>query len=542
MSNALIRRLTCANDDDDGPAQVQAAPAALPAVVASDDPPLILKQFARLLVQQNLIKDILISRVTIRASLRVLESDVRKGQIGYTQRMELLVDDVNGGDPSKWWESVSNPSMSLPYALGVMLTSYDAAEMPIDTQISLRGFQTEHELRMGVRATRDTSCRDHIMLGNTAVPTGSPAVSLLTRPLVCTEPLTGKAFGSVEAIGFSSKQFWKLVVRVADKKTASVARLFTRTTYEPASDVHHSDSAPRNGYSLVPLSYRFTSLIERVHVYLTLQRIRRESVYEILPEAIDPSTYELPTTSTHLIFETNALVSAVRFIDERLVDVHPTFQPSELHATIEPLQYDSWTEAWEARENMTRSLNAVATTRGEVRRRVPYSGENKSLSCQVCFVIYYAIMRQNQMAAIERYITDADADTSSLNEDGTRDQPIAATPRKPLFLGTVDSIDDSKHESMHGSDGKPYVDWNKILPATALVTTTSSTTAVRTASVTTDSSDEGEDGELMYASAAPTPRGNDTLDDATIKDTLPPDGMSSTLRSEDMKFETIAYE
>lgn len=395
---------TRADDSSIGePAEQQAQPPSNEMRVHDIEVPMIVRKFARVLKRENLVRRTKISCVMLRAELRVLESDVRRGVVGYSQKMGLFVDatDTGGCDPKRWWQAINDTLFSMPYALSALLVGYDASEMPFDTQISLRGFSTETERELGTRTPTDAELRDHILYADRVVPRGSKPFSLLTRPLVCEEPITGVTFASIEAVGFSSQDFWsnRVARRVPESKAASVARLFARPPPDSAAAaaVHGSDSGGR-GFYYVPLEYHYTSLLVRVHVYLTLQALRRDSVYEIDAESIDPATYELPTNSKFVIFESGSLMAAIRYIDERLVNVHPVFQPGRLRAMLEPHQYNNWTDAWNSRQNTGRTLNAVSQAHGEAQRRVEYAGESKTLSCHATFLIFYATFRRESIA------------------------------------------------------------------------------------------------------------------------------------------------
>lgn len=397
MSADLVRKVfPCFNVDDKAHVGGAVTEAATVRGVSANDVPTILRKFTRVLATQKMLGYTKLDHVVLRARLQVQESDVRRGVIGYQQTMQLLIDD-NATSHEQWQARFTDPRCSMPHALSVLLVSYDASQMPFDTQISLRGFDTEYERRMGERVPCDSSLRDYIMLAESAKPRGDSPFALLTRPLVCTEALTMVEFASIEAIGFSSRTFWKYIVqRVSEGKAASMARLFSRSVVTDAPALSaDSDSAGSGAlYYTVPLAYRFTSLLTRVHVYLTLQRLRRESVYELDLDSVDSAVYQLPSTSEFVIFERSSLHAVVRYIDERLADVHPIFHPSKLRVTIEPVNSESWTHAWTARNNAGRVLDALALANGSSKRVVECVGESKELSCEATFIVYYALFRQ----------------------------------------------------------------------------------------------------------------------------------------------------
>lgn len=471
MSAGLVKKLLpCVDIEEDKKQPVQANGHTPKPEPALERTPTIMIRFSQVLKQQKMQQHTAIGAVLLRAKLQVLESDVRQNRlVGVSQLMELTVDerDIGGSgasSPQEWWERHRGPQCSLPYALSVSLISYDARQMPLDTQISLLGFETEFERRMGERVPRDSSMRDHILIGKHEMPLGDKPRTLLTRPLVCTEPLTKLSFASVEAVGFNSAYFWKEQARrVPESKRARIARLFFRgppTELNDATMQHGSDSGSRVAYFTVPLAYRYTSLIQRVHVYLTLQQLRRESVYEIDVDSIDPAVYELPSTSQHYIFEQSSLNAAVRYIDERLVDVHPTFDPKRLKVMLEPLTFDSWTDAWLARENVARTLDNNAHI--EQRRRVYLPGERQNLTCEAVFRVYFAVFRQSVLDPAPRAAADAETESET-------DVPSSQTDVSlPSYVGVPRTSPRTDVAPVESGGSNDYGSWRDFLPPGAL--------------------------------------------------------------------------
>jgi hypothetical protein len=443
MSGGLVRKVfPCLGDEErahtgNPTTSHDAVAAASVRGVSASDVPTILRKFTRVLSTQKMLAYTKIDHVVLRARLQVQESDVRRGVIGYQQTMQLLIDDSTNRQ-EEWQARFADPRNSLPHALSVLMVSYDASQMPFDTQISLRGFDTEYERRMGERVPCDSSLRDYIMLAESAKPRGDTPFALLTRPLACTEALTRVDFASVEAIGFNSRHFLKKIAqRVTEAKVASVSRLFSRTIVADAPALSGDSDSGATGalYYTVPLSYRYASLMTRLHIYLTLQRLRRESVYELDVDSVDSALYQLPATSEYVIFERSSLYAVVRYIDERLIDVHPVFQPAKLRVTIEPVNSESWTHAWTARNNTGRALDALALANGSAHRVVECVGENKQLSCEATFIIYYAVFRRETHGDPLHALLSSDTTNSLENESVEDDEESYTTqtevPQEP---------------------------------------------------------------------------------------------------------------
>jgi hypothetical protein len=410
----------------------------------STETPAIVIEFAQLLTSRNMLSYVDLRRVALRAHLRVQESRVRQNKISTVQQMRLVVD---GSDqsPADWWRQFNDQRLSLPFALSVSLLGYNASKMPIDTQISLRGMRTMYERRMGSRNSGDSLLRDHILIGRHAAARpsrGGQAFSMLTRPLVCHEPLTGMRFGSIEAVGFDEALFWRDYARpVTDQ--ARVARLFSRT--HDRDMLSSPSSAP---FYLVELSYRYTALLMRVHAYLTLQQMRRESVYEIDEQSVDPACYQVPNDSNHVIFDASSLNAAVRFVVDRLVDVHPSFHPSDLSVTLEPFAYASWTDAWQALDNRQASLaDADRVNNNYLQRSVGVHDRTAGAAAddsqryyeiEAAFVIYFAVFDRSRLPPTME----------------ARPNPHMTTEQFNAFIGLNNAADDSEtqHYSMSSTD------------------------------------------------------------------------------------------
>lgn len=377
--------------------------------------PNMLKNMARVLVEQNLRKDVFVQKVLLRASCRLRESDLRSGKSGRTQTMDLMIDpdDGGGGDdatksaavtPDEWWRWLNQGDCTLPYALAVQLVGYDMSQMPFDLQVTLKGFATSGGRYMADRAFTyiDAPLNDVIVRRGCKVPrhTQTPE-SLLSRPLVCTERLTGVRFASIEAVGFDSRYFWALVaVRANEAKNSDYARFFvslgtSATVGGDPSALHGSASnSGRYGFYYVPKKYRFTSLLVRVHTYLVLQRVRHESTYEIEPDAINARHYKLQETDENVIFEANSLKEVVRYVDDCLVNAHPLFFPMKCTANLQPVMHTSWMDAWTAYRNAENARNVIEQVRSAGVEYHRLDQEDKEFTCTLEFLIHFVVFRQ----------------------------------------------------------------------------------------------------------------------------------------------------
>lgn len=355
-----------------------------------NEKPLIVGRFEELVAEQGLGEYIQTSCVVGHATFEVSEEDVRRGRVKHDQEMVI---EVAGPLRTRLAVDCALTGSYAPHALSVVLAGFDTRDMPFDLQLSVNGMQLSKEAQLGRRKAGDSCLRDYILLSNSYEPRGrANACTLLTRPLVCEDPVTGARFGSVEAIGFDSVHLLNNVLEKVEESDdpqmaahcARLARLFGArqgtlgslglfdSVNQSAASARHT---PRKRFYLLPTIYPYTSLLTRVHIYLTMRALRESRAHGIPNSSIDRSMYELPYASDKLVFPAPELEEVIEFINTHLLDVHPRFDPLRLSATITPFAHPSWIDAWNARRAL--------------RRTAPH--ENQLFRCTITLLIYYAL-------------------------------------------------------------------------------------------------------------------------------------------------------
>lgn len=386
---------------------VQAGNPALPAKVVplEIEVPAIVDSFDRLLKEHQLADHTKTGFVVLNASFQVDESAVRRGTLSLERDMNISV----GGElKRRIFIDSAHTTRREAHALSVVLTAFDMSEMPFDCQLSMRGFRLAQERRLGQRQQSDACLRDYILLAKRKQQRGQRRPdTLLVRPLVCQCPLTGTRFGSIEATGFKSTDLFQKVVELVDEssdpeRAGALAKLFGRRRstlgdelFDSAVGSSADGHASTKRFYLLPYAYQYTALIVRVHTYLTMRALRQSRAHSIPEQSIDFSLYELPFSSKHLIVPADELQMVVAFIDNNLVDVHPTFDPLGLGATLAPFGYPSWTEAWNANV-------------GDRRARKGY--KEAVFKCNATLIVFYAFLEPQSPPVSD---TEAEADESS---------------------------------------------------------------------------------------------------------------------------------
>jgi len=408
MSSGLVRKvLGCADSDyeeDDGatPTIVLKAPPATAAqngaAVGAAHPPMplerevpsMVRHFVTLLDEQGRMPETQLGVVWADAHFEIDEAAVRRGMARFDQPMDVA---ISGALRHKL--AVDRRLHGLaPHALSVVLASYDTRPMPFDMQLSIGGMRLSAEPRLGERRDSDACLRDYVLPRSAERPRGGDdePIALLTRPLVCEESLTDTRFGSIEAIGFDSADLFERVVQLVDRETdprrcerlallfgarqGSLGALGALFGGDAQSAAAHHSTPRRRRFCLLPIGYEFTSLLVRVHIYLTMRALRHSRVHEVPRDAIDRSLYELPYSSELLVFPHDELHEVVDFINRNLVDVHPQFDPFRITAHLAPFDQASWTKAW-----------------SDAKPSAP-PAPNGTLRCSVKLIVFYALLPQ----------------------------------------------------------------------------------------------------------------------------------------------------
>ncbi len=355
-----------------------------------DETPVLVREMDALLKAAALVGSAVdkarIGYAILRAEFDVSESDIRRGQLELECPMRVS---FIGNAPNHIGIDTALAGTK-PYALSAALVGYDTRALPFDVQVALTGVSDADSLR------------DCILLGRDLAERGSKTCkphALLTRPLVCHEPLTGSSFGSIEAIGFDAQQLRSNVlehVTAADQpeRAQRFAQLFGQRQAALANlgvllDATLSCAGGGGGsgasqllrsFYLVPTVYEFTKLLVRVHLFLTMRAVR---IARISSPAIDMSLYEVPYSRGHMVFPAAELDEVIDFINTHLVGAHPSFLAGSLSARISPFNYASWSDAWS---------NVVAPHDPAV----PL--DERRLSCAAEFVIFYVSFARGTVA------------------------------------------------------------------------------------------------------------------------------------------------
>lgn len=368
-----------------------------------------------------------IGYVLMHAQVDVSESDIRRGQLAPEQPMRV---EFRGANAHHLGIDMAL-AQTMPYALSATLVGYDTRALPFDAQLSLTGMTDAEALRSCILLSRD-----HVERGKTCKPH-----ALLTRPLVCHEPRTGVQFSSIEAIGFDALQLRNNVlehVTFAEQpeRTMRLAQLFGQRQAALAglgalldatmssAGAASSSTLLRNFY-LVPTVYEFTSLLARVHLFLTMRAVR---VARTTNQAtLDTSLYEVPFSRGHMVFPASELDEVIEFISAHLADAHPKFTAKSIGVRIAPFNYANWSDAW----------TAVVAPHDPA---VP--PDERRLSCSADFVIFYVSFARGTVAG------DAQARPLAPAATTTKLTFSAPKPKLSYYGPLTDDEDDDDDETL----------------------------------------------------------------------------------------------
>jgi len=325
-----------------------------PMPLEAEVPPVI-SHFISILDEHGLTERFRLGVVCADVSFCIVEEQVRRGLTSFEQEMSVSISGVLRR------KVVLERQINgvAPHALSIVLASHDASDMPFDTQLSLTGLSLQNEERLGHARQTDAALRDQVLLRKSYEPRGGDKQrTMLSRPLVCQESVTGTRFGSIEAIGFDSARLFDSVVTLVDsdrepEHSRQLARLFG-PRQSPLGAILQASAGGRTAdtshrrlrFYLLPIEYEYTYLLARVYIYLVVHALRNSRIYELPPETIDHSFYEVPFSSEHLVFTHADLHQVVDFVNDHLVGVHPQFDPHRIRARLTPFGNASWVDAW----------------------------------------------------------------------------------------------------------------------------------------------------------------------------------------------------
>ena len=379
--------------------------------------PPIVQQFITLIKEQELAVHHKIGFVVFDTVVKISESDMRRGTLAFERDMNVTV----GGElRHRIMIDCAQTQRQRPHALSVVLSAFDMSQMPFDCQLMLRGFELAQEKRLGQRKKSDALLRDCVLVANKAQSRGMfEPDALLTRPLVCRDPVTGITFGSVEAIGFSSRDLFRNVVVLINERTDArrarqLARLFGQEEH--------------SGFYLLPRDYQYTSLLTRVYAYLKLRQLRAQGDGDF-----DRCEYELPFASDTIVMPARDMENVVEFIDSKLVDVHPVFDPTAVSMSLSPFGYASWTEAWNDR---------VGESRAAVR-----GFKEREFQCKATLLAFYAFFEPRSPACSDNEESASSSSSHSSFSLYPEEDSVIAVPEQ---MNTVSTVTTSSSESSGG--------------------------------------------------------------------------------------------
>lgn len=356
----------------------------------TDEVPAVMENFEDLLIAQGQLDardpQAHLGYVRAHAHFEISETAVRRGLVSVDQPMSVQIT----GDLRHQMPIDFTFKTGAPYALAVVLASYDATGIPFDTQLSIGGMRL-----LEANGASHTCLRDFILQAGSLWPRGTPQ-TLLTRAFTCEDPITHVKFGSVEAIGFNAKYLRDNILELVDESeqpeyTRRLAQLFgarqstvgTVGLFDnaggsggAASFDAASQHSPLRRFYLMPVIYEYTSLLVRVHVYLTMRALRLSRAHGLPHQQIDMSLYELPQLSKKIVFPAAEMDEVIDFVNVYLVGVHPIFDPSSISAHLAPIEHKNWADAWNT--------------------CVPDG--DKKIECGVTLLIYYAMFNRGTSA------------------------------------------------------------------------------------------------------------------------------------------------
>lgn len=283
--------------------------------------------------------------------------------------------------------------------LSAHVIQYETMNMPVDTVVSLRDSASGTSLSGGTLL-----CTDEELDLN-----GTPQV-LFGNSVVFRDSMSGIAFSSIEAVGFNSIDFHQIAKQVPQHDVPAVAKLFscysfqrTRARAKLRCEKHHNHS--HQCFFLVPRSYQYMSLINRVYIYMSINSARNEchrnglcfSHYDRQPQ----NMFQLPETKQCCIIECDALWNAVKFIDDHLVGAHLPFNVDTLNIRVQPLllgalemnnitseghaDAEKWARTWEERSQYYKAENLPQPLKMSIRLRC---------------LVYYMVLKSNLLHRI----------------------------------------------------------------------------------------------------------------------------------------------
>ena len=411
MSGGLVRLIRSAF----GTKQEEAAAPASPGATVDQRPPLI-RHIEQLLTERYGAQCPKIYRYRMTSQLSLHQSQDGTLKPSYTNQFwwserehrELFEDD---GEPQQ-----------LPLVLHIERVAYETTRMPIDVQIEFCGLRPQFVIGTREQSLDRTRAplRDDILLANQ--PLMRDRNTLLSSALLYSEPVTGAHFCSVEAIGFHASSFFAMLQRVPESMANRIQRLFwsRHEALSPGNStksLHHSTGV--GAFYMVPLSNRYTPLVRNVHTYLAVQQACLDPGFHF--DTVDSALFDLPCTSTAVIFEHADLHRAVDFIEDRLLGTHPRIHPNHTGLVMEPAAHVDWPSVILEREY----------------RPDVDAGGYLGLVCTVQLVVYYVFVdRAEEQPPLARSHSDIDDVASSYDECDsvefvTPRTAAAGTPRVP---------------------------------------------------------------------------------------------------------------
>lgn len=301
--------------------------------------PLEISRLVKFIEDENLQQRFMPGRLFMNFSFEICEDpqSETKGQ----QRQEIDVEFLND-DAMTVEDFFRRPAK--PRLLCAFATAHSGTRMPVDTIFGLKSKEVQQPTSSG-NGSGNAYTSGSILL-HRFTSENREVLPLYGNALIFEEPLTKTRFSSIEAINFSSVDFYlHIAKRVEIADAPHIARLFCINNYQRLMRRQHipcmRHAISDQCFFLVPLKYAYQSLLTRVHIYLSVRQHHADQ-YHLSSSASgdvlnnDPSIYILPKTPDFVIFDCDSLSNVIQFIDSQLINAHPLFNLSDIRGFLRP--------------------------------------------------------------------------------------------------------------------------------------------------------------------------------------------------------------
>jgi hypothetical protein len=273
-------------------------------------------------------------RMIVHFYFEIGESTDVPGKGRQKQEIEVELLNEEGVSVEEFFRRPVKPRLLCAYS-----TAHDARQMPVETIFSLKSKEVVQPTSSG-NGSGNAYTSGGVLLHRHTLDERE-ALPVFGNALVFEEPLTRTQFSSIEAINFSSVDFYlRIAKRVEQADAPHIARLFYINNYQrlmrkqriPCMRHAISDQC----FFLVPLTYAYQSLLVRVHIFLSVRHHSNDQSHLSSAAGIDSTVYNLPTTPEFVIFDCDSLSNVIQFIDSQLINAHPLFNLSDIQGSLRP--------------------------------------------------------------------------------------------------------------------------------------------------------------------------------------------------------------